>query len=75
MRVSTTPEARATPLTKTQLAVLAGRAAGWSSSDVAVRLDIPRSQVEELLDEVKSILGATHTPHAIAEAFREGWLA
>ena len=78
MRVMTMPEAGANgymPLTKTQLAVLAERAAGWSTSDVAVRLEIPRSQVEELLDEARGILGATHTPHAVAEAFRAGYLA
>lgn len=78
MRVMTMPEARPLgpmPLTETQLAVLAERAAGWSTGDVAVRLEIPRSQVEVLLDEVRGILGATHTPHAVAEAFRAGWLA
>ena len=75
MGVSTMPEVGTMPLTKTQLAVLAERAAGWSTSDVAARLEIPRHQVEDLLDEVRGILGATHTPHAIAEAFREGWLA
>ena len=78
MRVMTMPEAGANgylPLTKTQLAVLTERAAGWSTSDVAARLEIPHTQVEELLDEVRGILGATHTPHAIAEAFRAGYLA
>ncbi len=78
MRVMTMLEARPLgpmPLTETQLAVLAERAAGWSTGDVAVRLEIPRSQVEVLLDEVRGILGATHTPHAVAEAFRAGWLA
>ena len=75
MSVMTMPEAGPMPLTDTQLMVLAERAAGWSTSDVATRLEIPRSQVDELLDEVRGILGATHTPHAVAEAFRAGWLA
>ena len=75
MSVMTMPEAGLMPLTEMQLAVLTERAAGWSTSDVATRLELPRSQVEELLDEVRGILRATHTPHAVAEAFRAGWLA
>ena len=75
MSVMTMPEAGPLTLTEPQLTVLTERAAGWSTGDVATRLEIPRSQVEELLDEVRGILGATHTPHAIAEAFRAGWLA
>ncbi len=74
MSVMTMSEAGPVPLTEIQLAVLTERAAGWSASDVATRLEIPRSQVEVLLDEVRGILRATHTPHAVAQAFRAGWL-
>ena len=75
MRVRMVKEAGPVPLSKKQLHILAERASGWSNSELAARLELPRYEVDDMLDEARRIVGATHTPHVVAHAFREGWLA
>ncbi|MDQ3672698.1 MAG: LuxR C-terminal-related transcriptional regulator [Actinomycetota bacterium] len=62
------------PVTPFQLRVLRRVAAGLTAAEIATELDFSHSHIKKTLAQARVALGARNLAHAVALAFREGFI-